>query len=69
MSRRTSNPLKRLEMALIIHAEMGYVNRALLVDRFGMTQLQASVLLRELISERINDIKRDTRRHGYKLIR
>ncbi len=46
----------------------GYVNREVLVDYYNLTPLQASVLLREFLTHRVNDIRHDARNNGYALI-
>lgn len=60
--------LKRIDMVVAACIAIGYVNREVLVDYYDLTPLQASVLLREFLTHRVNDIRHDAGNNGYALI-
>ena len=46
----------------------GYVNRNILVNRYNLKPLQASILLREFLSHQSHNIRNDITNNGYTLI-
>lgn len=59
---------KRIEMVVAVCISMGYVNRNMLAQYFGLSQLQASMLLREFLQHRVQDIRRAPHNDGYTLV-
>ncbi len=64
----TTDPTKRIESVVAVCIGMGYVNRHVLANYYGLTQLQASKLLREFLQAHIQDVRRDAKRDGYVLL-
>lgn len=60
---------ERLEMVFATCTEMGYVNREVLVERFDLTPLQASTLIREFLEHYANELQNDVLHKGHKFIR
>ncbi len=46
----------------------GFVNREVLASYYNLHPLHASILLREFLSHRIKDIRRDAANNGYALV-
>lgn len=69
MNHLPSDISKRLEMVVSTCIETGYVNRDVLVQRFGLTPLQASLLIREFLEHHVNELQNDVPNKGYKFIR
>lgn len=63
-----TDPLKRVEMVVAACISIGHVNRAVLADYYNLTPLQASLLLREFLTHRVQDIRRDAKNNGYTLV-
>jgi hypothetical protein len=63
-----TDPLKRVEMVVAACIGVGHVNRAVLADYYNLTPLQASLLLREFLTHRVQDIRRDAKNNGYTLV-
>lgn len=59
---------KRVEMVIAVCITHGHVNRDVLIERFKLTPLQASVLLREFLRMKSKEIRRDSQCHGYVLV-
>lgn len=60
--------VKRVELVVAACLGIGYINRDLLASYYGLTPLQASVLLREFLQAHIRDIRRDGNLGGYVLL-
>lgn len=63
-----TSPVKRVEMVVAACIGVGYVNRNVLVDYYGLTPLQASILLREFLQAHVNELERDPKNGGYVLL-
>lgn len=59
---------KRIEMVVATCIGVGHVNRDVLAKYYGLTKLQASILLREFFQAHVNDIRRDPKNDGYMLM-
>jgi len=59
--------MKRVEMVVAACLNTGYVNRDVLSKCYQLTPLQASVLLREFLRHRSQEIRRDETHNGYVL--
>lgn len=59
---------KRIELVVAVCISIGYVNRDLLAKYYGLTQLQASILLREFLQIHVNDVRRDIKQNAYVLL-
>ncbi len=60
--------IKRVEAVANICIAVGYVNREVLIEAFGLTALQASILLREFLQIHVHDIRLDANKLGYVLV-
>lgn len=69
MNHLPSDTAKRLEMVFSLCTETGYVNREVLVQRLAVTELQASLLIREFLEHYANELQKDVAHKGYKFIR
>jgi hypothetical protein len=56
---------KRVEMVVAACLSRGYVNRDVLSECYQLTQLQASVLLREFLHHHSQEIRRHETHNGY----
>ncbi len=63
-----TDPLKRVDMVVAACIGIGHVNRTVLADYYNLTPLQASLMLRDFLSHRIQDIRRDVKKNGYTLV-
>jgi hypothetical protein len=63
-----TDPSKRIEMVVAAFIGNGHLNRNVLANYYGLTQLQASTLLRDFLQHRINDVRWDSKRNSYRLI-
>ena len=59
---------KRVDMVVAVCLGKGYVNRNMLAKFYGLTQLQASILLREFLESRPHDVRRDCKNNRYVLV-
>jgi hypothetical protein len=58
---------KRVAMVIAACIETGYINRVVLANYYGLTQLQASILLREFLQAHAQDVRREPKHNGYLL--
>lgn len=63
-----TDPVKRVELVVAACLGIGHINRDLLASYYGLTPLQASVLLREFLQVHIQDIRRDANLDGFVLL-
>ena len=63
-----ADPVKRVEEVVAVCIDLGYVNRDVLANHYGLSQLQASILLREFLQVHSNDVHSDTEHGAYVLI-
>ena len=59
---------KRIEMVIAAFIGKGHLNRNILASYYGLTQLQASTLLRDFLQHRINDVRWDSKINSYRLV-
>ena len=59
---------KRVDMVVAVCMGKGYVNRKMLAKFYGLTQLQASILLREFLENRPHDVRHDCQNNRYVLV-
>jgi hypothetical protein len=64
-----TDPAKRVEAVVAVCISVGQVSRDILAKYYGLTQLQASILLREFLQVHIHDVRRgDSERSTYILL-
>jgi hypothetical protein len=56
----------RVDTAMAIYKEHGYVNRSLISEKLALTKLQSSQLLREFLSAHAPVLEWDDFKNGYK---
>ena len=59
---------KRMEMVVAACIGTGFVNRHVLAQFYGLSQLEASSLLRDFLHHRIRDVRWDAKTNSYKLV-
>lgn len=59
---------KRIEMVVAACIGKGHVNRHVLAEYFGLSQLEASSLLRDFLQHRIHDVRWDAKNNSYVLL-
>ena len=63
-----TDPHKRVEMVVAACIGVGHINRDVLAEYYGLTQLQASIFLREFLQAHVNNIRRSPKSDGYTLL-
>ena len=59
---------KRMEMVIAAFIGKGHLNRNVLAEYYGLSQLQASTLLRDFLHHRVNEVRWDSVTNSYHLI-
>lgn len=63
-----TDPVKRVDSVMAVCVALGHVNRDVLAQYYGFTQLEASILLREFLQTHVKDVRRDTKNDCYVLL-
>ncbi len=56
---------KRLELAMNVYNELGFINRQSLIDAYQISQAQAGSLMRDFIHAHAKNLKWDTSHQRY----